>query len=512
MRYRSLLALLLFLCTVLLVCSCTAGEQTGTPVCSADSRTVQQIAPQMLFVETTYKNDLLMWKHLVGSEPAAEFKTQPAGIILPHHAMVGREIGRMWAGVAQTISPRTIFILCPNHFETSPAEVVTAYNCSWNTVFGTVETERNLCMKLADEGLAVIHDASFTPEHGIFIHAPFIKYHFPDAKIVPILFRWHNDRNTNNRIAEWLNEKAGPESLIVASVDFSHYQPVEVADLHDQKSYSSIMNFLPDAVYDCEIDSPSSIYTLMKVMEKRGNQNVERVMHTNSDRIVKLRQAETTSHQYFAFYPGKPEPVSSISIMIGGSQSDNFDHIQTRQNWSWDRNAVINPETDPLALLRGKEDRFFMGTDLCLFTLPGNKKIFRYTMANGTVSVIRINTRTISQLNSLLQKERIHHEYVVVLYETDTDDYAQVKNHLVNSLNTGAAAVIRRGPGAVGVEYVNNRPLVYGLGELTGAPHGDTSALAALTLYPDSSVLQLLPLISVHGKPQFDAVFDPVPD
>ena len=61
-------------------------------------------------------------------------------------------------------------------------------------------------------------------------------------------------------------------------------------------------NFDFENIYDLEVDSPSTIYALMKLMEKRGYKTAKRFEHTNLYQFMKDHVEETTSHQFFGFF------------------------------------------------------------------------------------------------------------------------------------------------------------------------------------------------------------------
>lgn len=495
-----------------LSCSSPTDEQ-GIPSKPVKVRSIGEAAP--IHIRGAYANDLPMWNHIISSRPAMDFPAVPKGAIIPHHVLVARELSRFYSGLAKKIHPKTIFVLCPNHFETTKDDVVTARNCSWDTVYGELELDGTLTAQLAQEGLATISDASFEKEHGIFVHAPFIKYYFPNARIVPILLRWKNDRAENIKLARWIAKRLDGDSFVLASVDFSHYQPRAIADFHDQASYLSITGFMPDAVYDREIDSPSSVYTLMKIMDAKGNRAVKRLLHTNSDDILGICEARTTSHQFFVFSAGDSEHVQGFTVLVGGMQAaGNRGKSAMTGTWVWDRYQVPDAvNVDYLKQLRGEEDRLLVGSDLCLFALPEKENVFSYRFPGGKLRVFRMTTRTIDAItwSGKIQKAKAGGFRVIVLFETDKDDYAARKARMLELSVAGADAVIRRGPGAMGFERYDDRLIIYGLGELSRKNFNGPGLLAGLAFLPDGVSVTVIPITVVQGFPMLSEKFDPSP-
>jgi phenylalanyl-tRNA synthetase beta chain len=55
--------------------------------------------------------------------------------------------------------------------------------------------------------------------------------------------------------------------VIIASVDFSHHTDKQTAELNDKKSLQVITNFDLERLYSLNIDSPNTIYVLLKYLD-----------------------------------------------------------------------------------------------------------------------------------------------------------------------------------------------------------------------------------------------------
>mgnify|MGYP001023267138 FL=1 len=95
------------------------------------------------------------------------------------------------------------------------------------------------------------------------------------------------------------------ETLFIASVDFSHYLTLEEADKMDlisidaiqNKDIQKIMSFNND-----NLDSPISIVTMLKMMDKTGTSKEFMLRNSNSELILKKKFDETTSYITYLFY------------------------------------------------------------------------------------------------------------------------------------------------------------------------------------------------------------------
>lgn len=314
-----------------------------------------------LRISTTYPGDVEMWDHIFDVKEPYKFNDVPLGVILPHHLIVADELAKIYAGLSKVTHPKMIVVISPNHYQSGDGDIQTCKTCQFDTTKGVLKMDDDFAKGLVEAGVAAFGDETFVKEHGIYNHAPFVKKYFPDAEIVPIVLKWKISQEETEKLSEWLNEKLPNDALVVTSVDFSHYVPVEVADFHDWSSYATIKNFDYSNVYDLEIDSPSSIYAMLKLMDKRGYQKTERLAHTNLQDYVSHRES-TTSHQFFAFYKGEVEKVQSITIQAWG---DMFVNKGLGFSKGW-----FNLEgSEFLKDLRGQEDRFLVGTDYTAFDL-----------------------------------------------------------------------------------------------------------------------------------------------
>lgn len=307
-----------------------------------------------------YPGDTRMWDHFFEVAGEYKFESSPLGVILPHHLMAAESIAKFYKGLSKVSDPSVIFIIGPNHYENGEANIQTCEKCVFSTIDGNIEVDKNLTEKLVEDNVAEFLDETFIKEHAIFSHTPFIKRFFPDAKIVPILIQWKIPIEQVKNLSRWLDTNLPKDALVIASVDFSHYQPLSVSDFHDQSSYTSIKNFDFLNIYDLEIDSPSSIYAILDLMKRRGYMKASRLEHTS---------VEGTSHQYWAFYEGDIEPVDGMSIMFFGNSSWDLSSLG-RTAWNWDRSYDERKDDGVKRFFRdikGEEDRFLNGSDYYIF-------------------------------------------------------------------------------------------------------------------------------------------------
>lgn len=112
-------------------------------------------------------------------------------------------------------SSERIFIFAPSHY----ARLYGCVSCS----FEAFETPLGNCS--VDDELAknfVINDEAFQNEHSIDVQLPFIKYFFPNAKIIPVLYGCEDYKNIAELIKKYWTDK---NNSFVISSDLSHFYP-----------------------------------------------------------------------------------------------------------------------------------------------------------------------------------------------------------------------------------------------------------------------------------------------
>ncbi len=299
------------------------------------------------------------------SQPVAVPTATPVSAVLPHHLVAGSYTIGMLQAISKKITPRVVVIVAPNHFNTGRAPVITAVN-DWETPYGVLKIDKNLINDLAHDGNAdaytSIDDSAIQNEHGVGALVSLIKNIWPDAKLVPIIVK--NERNFDeiDEVAKLLNKILPKNSLVLASVDFSHYLPLAVSNWHDELSINVLETGNYNRLERMEIDSQNSIRLLLKYNELKNAQNFNLAFHTNSADIIKNPNlAETTSHIMGYFIAGTTS-TPQISIQLFGDMMLDRNVAKVMGNKGLD--YVFEN-------LKGQENRFFYGADLFIANLEG---------------------------------------------------------------------------------------------------------------------------------------------
>lgn len=223
--------------------------------------------------------------------PQTKGQRIPCGIVT-HHFLASNIIVQYFQGVAASSSPKKIFIIGPDHF-LHGTQNISLSDLPWQTPFGVLETDKKDVAALTQAlNLTQDHEA-FSNEHSIGILVPFVKYFFPNAKIVPILLRRGIGAKNLETLYQTLSNLSDKETHILLSSDFSHGKTSNEAIKEDVKSQNAIMKKEYDKVWDLDDDCRPGLYLILKLA---GNASPLLVAHTNSAQIAKKEISNCTSY------------------------------------------------------------------------------------------------------------------------------------------------------------------------------------------------------------------------
>jgi len=142
-----------------------------------------------------------------------------------------------------------IVILGTNHTTPYFYGISTYPNGSFSTPIGSLKIDNKTAKELLKKDNDVtINLTVHAKEHSIEVQLPFIKYLFPDAKILPVIIG-SSDINLCNRFGKALAEiLRNKKTLIVISSDLSHYPNFDDAIKVDNVTLKSITELNPEKI------------------------------------------------------------------------------------------------------------------------------------------------------------------------------------------------------------------------------------------------------------------------
>ena len=163
-------------------------------------------------------------------------KKKAIGVVSPHasYSCSGKVAGMVFSRVKV---PEKVIILGPTHTGYG-AEVSIMEEGIWEMPLGRVKIAEGLAQKILQNSdiiqsdtLAQIH------EHSLEVQVPMLQYIQPNLQIVPIVLGKYDFaacESVAHAIAKGL-KGTGEDVLIVASSDFTHYEPHSIAEQKDKK-------------------------------------------------------------------------------------------------------------------------------------------------------------------------------------------------------------------------------------------------------------------------------------
>ena len=139
----------------------------------------------------------------------------------------------------------TAVILGPNH--TGYGSPVSLWpEGVWKTPLGELEIDENLAHSLLG-GMIEADETAHIYEHSVEVQLPWLQYLYGKGKIVPIAML-AQDLETARQVGKAISNSSD-NIIIIASTDFTHYEPHSVAMEKDKSMIEAIINLDEEELY-----------------------------------------------------------------------------------------------------------------------------------------------------------------------------------------------------------------------------------------------------------------------
>ncbi len=176
------------------------------------------------------------------NKAGAKFRPVNAlGGICPHAGYIysGETAAITYVSIANLKKAETVVILGPNH--SGEGSLLSLSLEDWETPMGVAGCDKELAKKIQKNSKFIDFDErAHLHEHSIEVQVPFVQKINPDAKIVCICMMsqdYESAKDVGNALAKSLDAK---KHVVIASSDFSHYLPSDVAEKKDRKALEYI--------------------------------------------------------------------------------------------------------------------------------------------------------------------------------------------------------------------------------------------------------------------------------
>lgn len=181
-----------------------------------------------------------------------------SGGVVPHHLLAEDVIDSFFQYLSE-LNIENIVILSPDHFDASVLtgnsfigvdyEDETFLDCPINETILDSINKLNLALNIN----------AVSSDHGVSNLIPYIRKYLPESRVLPLLISPRTTSEEMDELIQIINENS-VNTVVIASVDFSHYLPREVAEFHDIKSISALIEFRENDFPSLEVDCWQALY------------------------------------------------------------------------------------------------------------------------------------------------------------------------------------------------------------------------------------------------------------
>ncbi|MFQ5940638.1 MAG: AmmeMemoRadiSam system protein B [Nitrososphaerales archaeon] len=164
------------------------------------------------------------------------------GMVCPH-------AGYMYSGpvaansyyAASSLKIDLVVMIGPNHYGVGSG-VATMKEGSWETPLGSISVDTKAAEKVVKiSGIIDFDDDAHKEDHCLEVQLPMLQYIYKDFEIVPIIM-WMQDKDTADDVGKAVAEIVKDRNyLLIASSDFTHYEPNEEAHRKDNELIKTIL-------------------------------------------------------------------------------------------------------------------------------------------------------------------------------------------------------------------------------------------------------------------------------
>jgi len=191
----------------------------------------------------------------------AKLLAGPVGLVLPHagYRYSGPIAAHGFAWLARQGRPETAVIIGTNHTGLGGRISIETAG-AWELPLGMMEVDAPLAeMILKRCSLIEARPEAFAREHSVEVQLPFLQYLFGNIRFVPLTpldQRPEAARELGQALAEVAKDRP---IVLIASSDFTHYEPQELAERKDRAAIERILKLDIEGFYEVIRQESASI-------------------------------------------------------------------------------------------------------------------------------------------------------------------------------------------------------------------------------------------------------------
>lgn len=233
------------------------------------------------------------------------------GGVVPHHVPTTiPQLVTFYSRLKEKQDVKNFIIIGPDHTDAGKA-AVTVSGASFFTAYGEVKKIDALPSKLQKARLANIEEAPFSLEHSIGSQILIISKIFPNARVTPIILRSDTSKDQAKALGAMLASELDDSTVLIASVDFSHYLSTNQALPLDKVSEEIVRNLDLEASPLVKADSSKSMIVFMKAMFEKKAFKSDSVTVLNTNDL--MQNSDYTTGYVFGMW-GSGSDMSSTTV------------------------------------------------------------------------------------------------------------------------------------------------------------------------------------------------------
>lgn len=196
-----------------------------------------------------------------------------SGIIVPHHDLAKEFIIGSFEKLSQNQKYSYIVVIGPNHSDPTSQFFVSSLSLKNYSIAAD-----KILQIQGDSPDLMLNTTLTESEHSVGTPIKYVPNYFSGSNIIPLIVPSVFSDEKLNKMADILVQSFPADTLYVAGVDFSHNNLLAEAREFDQESINAIENFNYEQIYkfsNNNLDSPSAIGLLLKIMERLNKKNWE---------------------------------------------------------------------------------------------------------------------------------------------------------------------------------------------------------------------------------------------
>ena len=276
---------------------------------------------QILSTEDTtrhrsYSSDPQLYAITATSTYTQKYTDTVFGGIVSHHLLANIDISNFFAEFTDQQINRVI-IIGPNHYYPNASPFLSTSR-NYTTPFGDVDVDDETLASLVENGLVELSPDILEEEHAVSSLIPYISAYFPLAEVIPIIVSDRASKSDLQELSDYLIKNDTPNTVAVASVDFSHHLYSNASQIHDARTVTALQNFDYDSILNSEVDSPKSLFVLLKYLESKGAKNISIQQQNSANIFNKYDSEDVTSYIFAHFRKGNSISSSGTSLLFFG--------------------------------------------------------------------------------------------------------------------------------------------------------------------------------------------------